>query len=137
MGVCIQTGHIVWINGPFRAGLDDLSIARQAVVRVVERGEKVEADGGYEGKPHYISTPADAVTGKQAKMKSSARHPHEHGNSCLKIFKILEKPFRNDLEKHSLVFRAVAVITQLNIEIGFDLWEVEYGDELTGLQSSH
>ena len=47
VGVCIQTGGIVWINGSFRCGMADITIARQAVVSALEEGEMAEADGGY------------------------------------------------------------------------------------------
>lgn len=36
IGMCIQTGHIVWINGPFRCGLPDIEVARQGVIGALD-----------------------------------------------------------------------------------------------------
>jgi uncharacterized protein YpmB len=41
---------------------------------------------------------------------------------------ILKKHYRHSLEKHSACFRTVAVVTQLSIEYGSPLYEVEYYD---------
>eukprot|EP00804_Cyclotella_cryptica_P027219 CCRYP_020392-RA/>CCRYP_020392-RA protein AED:0.22 eAED:0.22 QI:0/-1/0/1/-1/1/1/0/118 len=54
LGVCIQTGNIVWINGPFRAGFHDIDICRQALIGALDEDEVAEADGGYQGEPHYL-----------------------------------------------------------------------------------
>ena len=37
IGVCIKTGHIVWINGPFRCGMPDITVARQAVLYALKK----------------------------------------------------------------------------------------------------
>ena len=62
-------------------------------------------------------------------MKANARHRHEMVNERLKNFNVLANDFRHSLEKHSACFRAVAVIAQLNIENGENLWQVEYYDD--------
>lgn len=128
VGVCIETGDIVWINVPFRCGMGDITIARQAVISALEDGEMAEADGGYRGEPFYIKVPKDATSAEEFDMKNVARSRHETANKRLKIYGILKKAFRHDLTKHSAVFRAVAVITQLNINHGFPLFDVKYVD---------
>lgn len=128
LGVCLRTGDIVWINGPFRAGQSDINIARQAVTSALEDGEKVEADGGYDGEKLHIKIPTDAMDAEEHRMKTIARSRHETANKRMKIYQILTKPFRHDLSKNSSAFRAVAVITQLNIMNGFPLFDVEYVD---------
>ena len=131
VGVCIITGLIVWINGPFWAGLPDISIAQQGIIGNLDHNEMVEADAGYEGEDWHIQTPADqhCRTKKEKQMKANARHRHEMVNERLKNFNVLANNFRHELEKHSACFRAVAVITQLNIENGEKLWQVEYYDD--------
>ena len=126
--MCIQTGQIVWLNGPFRAGKNDITIARHALIRALDEGEMIEADGGYAGEEHYIKVPKDVSSREQTKIKQAARSHHKTANSRLKIFHILKKEFRHELTKHSSVFCAVAVITQLNIEDGYPLFSVEYID---------
>eukprot|EP00804_Cyclotella_cryptica_P018889 CCRYP_006428-RA/>CCRYP_006428-RA protein AED:0.19 eAED:0.73 QI:0/0/0/1/1/1/2/0/365 len=71
VGVCIQSGNIVWVNRPFRGGENDLNIARQAVIGALEEGEMVEADGGYAGEEFYIKLPKDAKT---------EEHRHQNGD---------------------------------------------------------
>eukprot|EP00804_Cyclotella_cryptica_P006162 CCRYP_015261-RB/>CCRYP_015261-RB protein AED:0.20 eAED:0.17 QI:0/-1/0/1/-1/0/1/0/139 len=111
VGVCIQSGNIVWVNGPFRGGEYDLNIARQAVIGVLEEGEMVEADGGYAGEEFYIKIPKDAKTEEHRHIKTVTRSCHETANNRLKLFRILKAQFRHGLEKHSMCFRAVVVIT--------------------------
>ena len=126
VAICIQTGDIVWINGPFRCGANDITIARQALIPALDDGEMAEADGGYGGESFRLSTPHEANTVEEFVMKGTARHRHETANRRMKIFQVLTQPFRHDLTKHSSAFRAVAVITQLNIQDGFPLFDVDY-----------
>ena len=59
-------------------------------------------------------------------MKADARDCQETVNERLKTFKILAGTFRHPLLSHFSIFWAVAVITQLNIENGQPLFDVEY-----------
>jgi hypothetical protein len=117
VGLCIQTGDIVWIHGPFPPGdWPDLSIFRHALLHHLGDGERVEADAGYIGEfPRHVKTPV-----------------HETVNKRFKQWGCLKQVFRHvhDLAyKHASVFRAVAVITQLAIEDGEPLYAVEYHDD--------
>jgi hypothetical protein len=48
VGVCIQTGNIVWVNGPFPAGTwSDLKIFKAKLANHLLPGEMVEVDGTY------------------------------------------------------------------------------------------
>ena len=127
-----MTGYIVWINGPFRCGLPDISIAQQALLGNLAKNKMVEADAGYEGEDWHIRTPAahHCRSEKEKDMKSHARHCHEMVNERLKNFDVLSDDFRHSIEKHSSCFRAVSILTQLNIEHGDALWQVEYYDDL-------
>ena len=49
----------------------------------------------------------------------------------MKQFTALSGVFRHDISKHSTVFNAVALLTQISIEVGEPLFEVhEYDDAL-------
>jgi hypothetical protein len=128
--VCIQSGNIVWVNGPFRGGEHDITIARQALLDALDEDEMVEADGGYAGEQFYIKIPKDASSEEEKWMKQVTRSRHETANKRFKIFEILRTRFRHELEKHSSCFRAVVVITQLSIEHGAPLYSVNYSDEM-------
>ena len=49
----------------------------------------------------------------------------------MKQFTALSGVFRHDISKHSTVFNAVALLTQISIEVGEPLFEVNgYDDEI-------
>jgi hypothetical protein len=50
--------------------------------------------------------------------RSNACCRHETINQRIKVFKILTDRFRHDIEKHSMCFRACAVLTQLSFVHG-------------------
>lgn len=50
VGVCVQTGLIVWVNGPHPCGsCPDLRIARELIIHEIDipGGEMTLADGGH------------------------------------------------------------------------------------------
>ena len=49
VGICIKTGHIVWINGPFPAGKPEVTIFRGDLETKLLPWELVEADTGLTG----------------------------------------------------------------------------------------
>ena len=92
------------------------------------------ADSGYRGEIQHIKTPdlMHFCSGEEYYDASVARSRHETVNSRFKTKQILVKRFRHPLAFHSACFRAVAVITQLNIEAGESLFHVQYIDEGRG-----
>ena len=60
-------------------------------------------------------------------MQGRVRARHEMLNGRLKK-EILSQVFRHHIMMHGDVFRACAVVTQLTIENGEPLFEVEYDD---------
>ena len=59
VGLCIRTGDIVWINGPYECGLwNDLMIFRNSLLSHLEPNERIEADDGYVGEhPQKVKCP--------------------------------------------------------------------------------
>jgi hypothetical protein len=128
VGLCIQTGWIVWVNGPYPCGrYPDLRIARDVVVHKLRRGEKILADGGYRDGGIYMETPT-GLNNLDQKMKKIARSRHETVNSRFKIFGILRKLYRHNLQKHACVFHSIAVITQIAIQSDEPLFQIKYYD---------
>ena len=86
---------------------------------------------GYEGEFDHLKTPSiwHHRSDEETAMTKTASQRHETVNRRFIFFELLIKPFRHTLEKQSTCFRAVAVITQLNIRHGAPLFEVEYHDE--------
>ena len=123
VGICIMTGDIVWIHGPFPCGRwPDLKIFRSAMKHALSPGEKVVADLGYRGEPNHVITPS----GDRSEPEGAVRARHETVNRCLKHWNILHRVFRHNVQKHQSAFGAVATVTQLQIESGEPLFGVDY-----------
>jgi hypothetical protein len=128
VGVCIQTGSIVWVNGPYPCGAwPDLRIARDWLIYELDHDEKYLADGGYQDGRQYSETP-NGLNNADQKMKADARARHETVNSRFKNFGILERKFRHRPFLHGRIFLAIANITQLALEIEAPLFAIEYYD---------
>ena len=56
--MAIQSGHVVWINGPFPCGdWPDVRIARDALHGLLKPWEMYVSDGGYKLCGGYAVTP--------------------------------------------------------------------------------
>ena len=116
VALSLRRSEIVWINGPFPCGrFPDITIFRNGLKHRLRRGERVLADRGYRGDESCnIPNPNDNAD--VSKLKADLRARHETVNARLKSFSILNTKFRHDLNKHAKVFRAVVVITQVNLQ---------------------
>lgn len=127
VAVCIQTGWIVWVNGPYPCGRwPDIKIFRHKLIHKLENHEKVEADLGYRGQPDSVRTPHSACSMADKRASGQARARHETINGRLKSFKCLSTKFRGRLDKHATFFAAVAVFVQVSIMNGDKPWQVRY-----------
>lgn len=128
IGLCIQTGWIVWVNGPYPCGSHpDLKIARDWIFLELGNDEMVLADGGYNDGRNHAETPTGLNNADQ-KMKKEARARHETVNGRIKNFRILSNVYRNKIENHQTVFMTICVITQISIQAESPLFQVYYKD---------
>ena len=121
VALCIMTGDIVWINGPYEPGIwPDIKIFRDSFMSHLGRNEQVEADDGYLGEhPQHVKCPAGFANQKEnEKMQQRVRNRQESINNRFKFWGILAQEFRHDIADHGDVFRTVAVISQLEINQG-------------------
>lgn len=127
IGICIATGDIVWVNGPFKAGKNDSTIFKEdGLMDALCEDECVEVDAGYKGSDKF-KNPNISQCRTDRKQKSRVRARHEVANSRLKLFEVLNSIFRHEAkEKHQMCFDAVAVITQLMFEFHGRVYDVEY-----------
>ena len=88
----------------------------------------MEADKGYRGHVDKVKGPGNDFTSKNSEMQGRVRARHETLNGRLKNWGILSQVYRHNVLQHGMVFRACAVVTQLTIENGEPLFEVEYND---------
>jgi hypothetical protein len=130
IGICIQTGWIVWINGPYPPGdWPDLNISRDGLNQALMPWEKFLADGGYADGNGWSYTPTGYNTREQY-MKAVARARHETINSLFKKFNALKNEWRHHRSKHGLAFGAIANITQAQIQLETATFQVKYHDRL-------
>ena len=133
IGVSILRGDIVWVNGPFPCGqYNDLKIFMEFGMKDhLEENERVEADDGYgDANPEFTKTKSGIFHAPMAAgVRNDVRARHETANKRIKQFGALSGVFRHDLSKHSTVFHAVALVTQIAIESGESLFEIEGYDD--------
>jgi hypothetical protein len=61
-GICICTGHLVWIQGLYPAGkFNDITIFNKVLVNFLDLYERMEVDSGYRGHPRYIKCPENGA----------------------------------------------------------------------------
>jgi hypothetical protein len=126
MGVYIQTGDIVCVNGPFKCGeWPDINIFCRDLKGRLAPGEKVETDAGYRGDDS-IRTPNEVAHMVDWRAKSVAHARYEKINHRFKKLYALGGVFRHHHRMHKPVFSAVAVITQLSIDHGERPFHVNY-----------
>jgi DDE superfamily endonuclease len=127
VAVCIQTGDIVWVNGPYKCGkYPDVKIFKEGLMHHLAVGELVEADRGYRGRDVKARTPDDFVSQSDKRAKERARARHETVNRRLKQWRCMGQKWRHCRSKHKLAFGAVAVITQMAFESGERPFQCRY-----------
>ena len=134
IALSIRESKVVHINGPFDASIHDKAIFVDE--RIDEDGmptglknkipdkKKAIGDKGYRGLNGIVSTPNSHDPEDVRKFKSRARARQEAFNARLKTFACLKDDFRHQRPKHKIVFEAVVVICQYQMEFGSPLWDV-------------
>jgi len=127
VGLCIQTGDLVWVNGPYQPGVynDDMIARVMGLWEALGRFEKFLADSIYSG---WRVLAPNGRNNRDQYMKSVARARHETVNSWFKRFAVLRVEFRHGNHRHGSVFNAIAMICQIEIEVESPLFDVDYDD---------
>jgi hypothetical protein len=126
LGICL-IGGLIWMNGPYLAGTNDITIFRKEnglKDRLEQLGKKAIGDFGYRAEPNYVSFPNSHDSKPVAMFKSRACKRHENFNGMLKDFDSLAGRFRHDEDKLKLAFEAVAVLCQYKLENELPLYHV-------------
>ena len=124
--MCIQTGLVVWINGPFVVGkYNNIIIFQSKMIYKLLDWEVVEVDQGYVGQPNKIQMKYELrVSENQFKAKARARG--EKINRRFKNFCVLTDRYRHKISMHSYVFHAVAVLMQISLTSVSLTFKVDY-----------
>lgn len=130
IAICIQTGNVVWINGPFPAGeCPDFKIFHLCLQKMLLEGEMVETDDGCAvfGRPIERCCLAKMDTDVFHVARAQARACHEAINARLKSFKVLnDRIFCHDISFHGTCLHAVALLVQMQMETTHPIFQVNY-----------
>jgi hypothetical protein len=126
LGISLVTGHLVWMNGPFKAGENDVRVLKKYGLKAKLRacGKMAIGDSGYSGHPYQVSTPNRYESKQCAKFKSRALKRHERFNGLTKAFDCLSGRFRHSEDRFKNCFEAVCVICQYQVETDSPLFDI-------------
>ena len=124
IAVCIKTGDIVWISGPFPAATHDLTIFRYKLADMLLPHELVMADRGYQGFWRKCLTPFQSQNSQHKRAMAALRARHETVNRRFKTFGALTHTFRHSPHLHHLFFRTAAVLIQIAHSNGYSHYDV-------------
>ena len=148
--VCVDTAkdRIVWTNGPFPAATHDITIFRGGKKKVSEdkwsksslfhqipEGCRVVGDSGYVGEPKKVSTTLSGHSPKTKELFARFKSRQETLFRAYKALNIMGGPaFRHKgkqgggakerMAVHKIVFDAITVVMQYNLENGRSLFKV-------------
>ena len=126
-----MTDNILWTNGSYECGKwPDISIFRNALLSNLDKNERVEADDGYVGEAsNYIKCPKSFVNHCETiPMQARIRSKQETVTKRFKNRGMLKQVFRHLIPHHGHAFTAIAVLSQLTITNGENLFDCGYRD---------
>ena len=126
LGISLSESKLIWMNGPFKVGMNDVQIFREKGLldNLLEKGKMAIGDKGYNGHPGFVSTPNPHDPTAVKKFKSRASKRHETFNARIKTFDCLNGRFRHSVKRFASCFEAVCVICQYQIEIDYPLFDL-------------
>ena len=133
IAICIQTGDVVWVNGPYPCGSNpDITIFRDSLLTHLGQTERVECDDGYIGEaPLHCKCPASFTNPSETlHMQGRVRSRQETVNMRQKHWGILHNKFTHHekLSCHGDVVRSILVLEQIAINQGEPLFQTGYKD---------
>ena len=124
IAISVKTGWIVHVNGPFKCGeWSDLKIARTLLHKRLCKGEYYFADNGYRD----VCGPAvlkEDLNQDEMGPYMRIRMRHETINKRFKEWGIFRQRYHHSELCHGSVFKALAVLIQLDIEDGCNIWNI-------------
>jgi hypothetical protein len=130
LGIAIYHSKIVWINGPFPAGQNDMKVFKKpgGLMSKIPDDCRAIGDEGYRGEPSKVSTRNAFNSQELNDFENRVRARHETANSRLKAFGVLNQVFRGKgttrMETHKSAFEACCVIVQYEMDNGSKLFKV-------------
>lgn len=120
VAIDVQGSKILWVNGPYKGSIHDVTIFRDKLVKELKVGEVVLADKGYVGEsscccPFKPPKNPDQIFFNSKHYK--VRQVIERLFSRFKHFNIISQKFRNksNYEQHKVAFYCIASIIQIDL----------------------
>jgi DDE superfamily endonuclease len=122
----IYRQKVLRIYGPRHAGENDITVFRLpgGIMELIPPGKKLIGDSGFRGEPDKITTPSKHDSLDVEKLKQRARACQETFFKRIKDYQILRQEFRSEMQYHQMVFEAVCVLVQYDMENGHPLFEI-------------
>jgi hypothetical protein len=120
LAVHIETGDIVWMNGPFPGSMHDLTIARSGFVHQLLQNEQALGDKAYIGCDHFIAPCKPPRTPEQHRFNAILHRRRaliEQVNKRIKHYNVFRHDWRHDLSLHGIAFRVVVNIVAMCLMI--------------------
>lgn len=133
VSVCLWTSNIVWISGPHFSGLyNDLQIFHMELINMLEEHIRVRADDGYNGKYQWKCKFPWGISrkGDRTRMNQRQQNRHETVNKQFKNWGYMKKKFHHSFAKHCGCFQCIAILSQLAIKYGEELFTIDYDNRL-------
>ena len=126
LAISLSNNQLVWMNGPYPAGWNDLMVFKNHGLKnkLIECGVRGIGDAGYHGHHEAISAPNPHDSKAVKLFKSRALKRHETFNGLMKRFDCLNGRFRHSIKRFKCCFEAVGVICQYQIEIDHPLFDI-------------
>jgi len=126
LALSLWESRIVWINGPYPASVHDISVFRMegGLKEQIPNGSRGVGDKGYSGESQYISGPNSHDTKDVRDFKGRARARQEALNAKIKAFGCMKNEYKHGPDNHRMLFEAVCVVIQYQMENGSPLFDV-------------
>ena len=113
IAIAIFSDQIVWVNGPFPAGMSDLQIFKKKGLStlLIDAKEKAVADGTY---THFAVSQRGNGSHEWKSAKNRHRARQESVNRRIKVYRCLQDRWRHDHNLHGHVVRAIVMLTQIS-----------------------
>jgi DDE superfamily endonuclease len=126
LGISLHASRLVWMNGPFKAGIPDGKVFWEKGLKRKLRlcQKKAIGDRGYSGHPDVMSWHNRHDARKVKRFKSRVLRRHETFNCLIKRYRCLRGPFRHGADSFAYHFEAICVLCQYEIEFDTPLFDV-------------
>ena len=127
IGIAIYEDRVLWIKGPALPSTHDATIFRSdgGLHPDMPAGKRGIADSAYKAL-NEITVHIEGHSKEMTNFINRVRARHENFNARLKCFKILSETFCGSWgkkEEHKMVFEAICILVQYDMENGHPLME--------------